>query len=280
MLPARKWCLQRGPERSEVPSFVVTDCLFRLGPSHIPQPGMRHTAHAGLGPHSILAPHAEPGSCCHLVFHLTSYNPALHCPRKGPEPAGGTGSPCQGSGDQGLAFLLHNTKEAGILYSLLHTANTVSLPLCHGNVVDQFFCEIPHILKLSCSDAYLREVAFIVLSVLVFVGCFVFIVVSYVQIFRAVLRMPSEQGQHKAFSMCLPHLAVLSLLVSTATFANLKPPSFSSTSMNLVVSFLYSVMPPAMNPLIYSMRNQELKDTLKKLMSWTLFINNRLLISC
>ena len=85
------------PQRSEVPSFIVTDYLFRLGPSHIPQPGMRHTAHMGLGPHGILAPHAEPGICCPLVFHLTSYKPPSHCPRKGPEPAGGTGSPCQGS---------------------------------------------------------------------------------------------------------------------------------------------------------------------------------------
>ncbi len=97
MLPVRKWCLHIGPQRSEVPSFIVTDYLFRLGPSHIPQPGMRYTAHMGLGPHSILAPHAEPGSCCPLVFHLTSYKPPSHCPRKGPEPAGGTGSPCQGS---------------------------------------------------------------------------------------------------------------------------------------------------------------------------------------
>ena len=109
--------------------------------------------------------------------------------------------------------------------------------------------------------------------------CFAFIALSCVQIFRAVLRMPSEQGRHKAFSMCLLHLAVLSLLVSTATFANLKPPSISSQSLGLVVSFLYSVVPPAVNPLIYSMRNPDLKDALGKLMSWTLFINNKLLLS-
>jgi len=96
-LPVKKWCLHLGPERSEVQTSVVTYCLFRLGPSHIPQAGMRHTAHMGLGPHGILAPSAEPGSCCPLVFHLTSCKPASHCPRKGPEPAGGTGSPCQGS---------------------------------------------------------------------------------------------------------------------------------------------------------------------------------------
>ncbi|NWX52286.1 O14J1 protein, partial [Steatornis caripensis] len=153
----------------------------------------------------------------------------------------------------------------GFLNSLLHTANTFSLPLCQGNALDQFFCEIPQILKLSCSDAYLREVGLLLVSACLAFGCFVFIVLSYVQIFRAVLRIPSEQGRHKAFSTCLPHLAVVSLFVSTGIFAYLKPPSISSPSLELVVAVLYSVVPPAMNPLIYSMRNQELKDALFKL---------------
>ncbi|NWY45076.1 O14J1 protein, partial [Sylvia atricapilla] len=90
-------------------------------------------------------------------------------------------------------------------------------------------------------------------------GCFVFIVFSYVQIFRAVLRIPSEQGRHKAFSTCLPHLAVVSFFVSTAMLAYLKPPSISSPSLDLALSVLYSVVTPALNPLIYSLRNQELK---------------------
>ncbi|XP_074994649.1 olfactory receptor 14A16-like [Calonectris borealis] len=160
---------------------------------------------------------------------------------------------------------------SGFLNALLHTANTLSLPLCHGNAVDQFFCEIPQILKLSCSHSYLREVGLLVVGVCLLFGCFVFIVVSYVEIFRAVLRIPSEQGRHKAFSTCLPHLAVVSLFVSTAMFAYLKPPSISSPSLDLVVAVLYSVVPPAVNPLIYSMRNQELKDALWKLAQWTLF---------
>ncbi|XP_004950106.3 olfactory receptor 14J1 isoform X1 [Gallus gallus] len=153
----------------------------------------------------------------------------------------------------------------GLLNSLLHTASTFSLPLCQGNAVDQFFCEIPHILKLSCSDAYLREIWLLGVSASLVSACFVFIVVSYVQIFRAVLRMPSEQGRHKAFSTCLPHLAVVSLFVSTATFANLKPPSLSSPSLDLVVTVLYTVVPPVMNPIIYSMRNHEIKQALRKL---------------
>ncbi|XP_064359726.1 olfactory receptor 14C36-like [Dromaius novaehollandiae] len=154
---------------------------------------------------------------------------------------------------------------SGFLYAVLHTANTFSIPLCQGNTVDQFFCEIPQILKLSCSDSYLREVGLLVVSLCLFFGCFIFIVLSYVQIFTAVLRIPSEQGRHKAFSMCLPHLAVVSLFVSTVMFAYLKPPSLSSPALDLLVAVLYSVVPPAVNPLIYSMRNKELKDALKKL---------------
>ncbi|KFP97738.1 Putative olfactory receptor 14L1, partial [Haliaeetus albicilla] len=84
-------------------------------------------------------------------------------------------------------------------------------------------------------------------------------VLSYGQIFRAVLRIPSKQGQHKAFSTCLPHLAVVSLFVSTAMFAYLKPLSISSPSLDLLVAVLYSVVPPAVNPLIYGMRNHEIK---------------------
>ncbi|NXN19496.1 O14AG protein, partial [Indicator maculatus] len=147
----------------------------------------------------------------------------------------------------------------GLLTALLHTANTFPLPLCHGNAVDQFFCEVPQILKLSCSTSYLRELRFIVVSALLGFVCFVFIVVSYVQIFRAVLRISS---QHKSFATCLPHLAMVSLFLTTSFFAYLKPPYISSTSLNLVVSVLYSVVPPAVNPLIYSLRNQELKAAL------------------
>ncbi|KFR11739.1 Olfactory receptor 14A16, partial [Opisthocomus hoazin] len=147
----------------------------------------------------------------------------------------------------------------------LHTVNTFSIPLCQGSALDHFFCEIPQILKLSCSQSYLREVGLLGVSVSLAFGCFGFIVVSYVQIFRAVLRIPSEQGQHKAFSTCLPHLIVLSVFISTGMISYMKPLSISSPYLDLVLSFLYSVVPPAVNPLIYSMRNQELKDALKKL---------------
>ncbi|XP_054506810.2 olfactory receptor 14J1-like [Agelaius phoeniceus] len=170
-------------------------------------------------------------------------------------------------GSRACAHMAAAAWASAFLNALLHTANTFSLPLCHGNALGQFFCEIPQILKLSCSKSYLRELGIIVVGACVVSGCFVFIVFSYVQIFRAVLRIPSEQGRHKAFSTCLPHLAVLSLFLSTSFFAYLKPPSISSPSLDLAVSVLYSVVPPVLNPLIYSLRNQELKAALRKMMT-------------
>ncbi|TRZ06030.1 hypothetical protein HGM15179_021077 [Zosterops borbonicus] len=173
-------------------------------------------------------------------------------------------------GSRACAHIAAAAWASGLLYALLHTANTFSLPLCQGNALGQFFCEISQILKLSCSKSYLRELRLLAVTVCLSSGCFVFIVFSYVQIFRAVLRIPSEQGRHKAFSTCLPHLAVVSLFLSTGISANLKPPSMSSPSLDLALSVLYSVVPPALNPLIYSLRNQELKAAV-----WTMITSLR-----
>ncbi|XP_064593689.1 olfactory receptor 14A16-like [Zonotrichia leucophrys gambelii] len=170
-------------------------------------------------------------------------------------------------GSRACAHMAAAAWASAFVYALMHTANTFSLPLCHGNALDQFFCEIPQILKLSCSHSKLREHGLLVVGASLGFGCFVFIVFSYVQIFKAVLRIPSEQGQHKAFSTCLPHLAVVSLFLSTAFFAYLKPLSISSPSLDLALSVLYSVVPPALNPLIYSLRNQELKAAVWRLIS-------------
>ncbi|KAM6107518.1 olfactory receptor 14I1-like [Phoenicopterus ruber ruber] len=178
-------------------------------------------------------------------------------------------------GSRACAHMVAAAWGSGFLNAVLHTANTFSLPLCKGNALDQFFCEIPHILKLSCSQSYLSEIGLIVVSTCLGFGGFIFIVVSYVQIFRAVLRIPSQQGRHKAFSTCLPHLAVLSLFISTAMFAHLKPPSISSPSLDVVVAVLYLVVPPALNPLIYSLRNKEVKDAMWKLFGYVLLQINK-----
>ncbi|XP_071429632.1 olfactory receptor 14A16-like [Pithys albifrons albifrons] len=151
-------------------------------------------------------------------------------------------------GSRACAHMAAAALASGFLNALLHTANTFSLPLCQGNALGQFFCEIPQILEISCSNFNFTEFGFIVVNVFLGFGCFVFIFFSCVQIFRAVLRIPSEQGQHKAFSMCLPHLAVVSLFTSTAVYAYLKPPSISSPSLDLALSVLYLVVPPGVHP--------------------------------
>ncbi|XP_044841053.1 olfactory receptor 14A16-like [Mauremys mutica] len=161
----------------------------------------------------------------------------------------------------------------GIVYSALHTGNTFRLPFC-SNVINQFFCEIPQLLKLTCSDSYLSEAGFLAFSVFLSLNCFVFIIVSYVQIFKTMLTVPSEQGRGKAFSTCLPHLTVVSLFLCTGFFACLKPTSSSASGMDLMMGVLYSLMPPVMNPIIYSMRNKETKAALKKLFVWRLFTIN------
>ncbi|XP_032533098.1 olfactory receptor 14J1-like [Chiroxiphia lanceolata] len=183
-------------------------------------------------------------------------------------------------GSRACAHMAAAAWATGFLNSLLHTVNTFSLPLCQGNALGQFFCEIPHILKLSCSHSNIREVGLVGVSASFCFGCFIFIVFSYVQIFRAVLRIPSQQGRYKAFSTCLPHLVVVSLFISTAAFSNLKPPSISSPSLDLALSVLYSVVPPALNPFIYSLRNHEMTDSLRKLVATFIGKNKVCLFFC
>ncbi|NXN23288.1 O14K1 protein, partial [Nycticryphes semicollaris] len=89
--------------------------------------------------------------------------------------------------------------------------------------------------------------------------CSAFITMSYIQIFIVVLRIPVKENQHKVFSTCIPHLIVVSLFVSTGSFAYLKPSSNSSSALDLTASLLYSVLPPVINPVIYTMRNNDIK---------------------
>ncbi|XP_066486063.1 olfactory receptor 14I1-like [Tiliqua scincoides] len=152
----------------------------------------------------------------------------------------------------------------GILYASVHTSGTFAISFC-SNVVDQFFCEIPKLLKLSCSELYLVEVGFLVLSASAVFGCFIFIVSTYVGIFTTVLRIPSEQGRQKALSTCLPHLIVVFVLVFTAVFVYASPPSSPSSDLGVAFAVIYTIFPPMLNPFIYSMRNKEIQTAFQRL---------------
>ncbi|XP_066485927.1 olfactory receptor 14J1-like [Tiliqua scincoides] len=155
----------------------------------------------------------------------------------------------------------------GFLYSVLHTTGTFASPFC-SNVVNQFFCEIPQLLKLACSDLYLIELGVLVVSIFMCLGCFIFIVLSYVHIFSAVRKIRSVHGRRKAFSTCLPHLIVVSTFLCSAVFADLRPPPDNPSHLDIAITILYSVVPPMLNPVIYSMRNKEIKNAVLRLLGF------------
>uniref|UniRef100_A0A670JED7 Olfactory receptor n=1 Tax=Podarcis muralis TaxID=64176 RepID=A0A670JED7_PODMU len=153
---------------------------------------------------------------------------------------------------------------AGILNAVMHTSATFATPFC-SNIVNQFFCEIPQLLTLACSNN-LMEIGALVVSIILVSGCFVFIVVTYVHIFTVVVKLPSIQGRKKAFSTCIPHLVVFSLFCFTGCFAYLRPPSKIPSNGDFAITVMYTIVPPMFNPIIYSMRNKEIKNAVSKLL--------------
>ncbi|NWX08166.1 O14I1 protein, partial [Caloenas nicobarica] len=149
-------------------------------------------------------------------------------------------------------------------YSALHTGNMFHLSFYKSSIIDQFFCEVPQLLKVFCSDSYFHDAGVLAFSFLLVTICFAFISMSYIQIFTVVLRIPAKEQRHKAFSTCIPHLIVVSLFVSTGSFTYLKPVSNCPSALDLTVSLLYSVLPPVINPIIYAMRN-DIKAAMQKL---------------
>ncbi|KAM3821152.1 olfactory receptor 14A2-like [Vipera latastei] len=152
---------------------------------------------------------------------------------------------------------------ASFLNATLHTTETFSIPFC-SNIVNQFYCEIPHLLKIACSSLYVTETGLVAFSAVLSAGSFAFIIVTYTEIFSAVLRIPSVQGRKKAFSTCVPHLSVFSLFFFTVSFAYLRPISNRPSNLDFIITLIYSILPPMLNPLIYSMRNKDIKATLSK----------------
>ncbi|XP_049620814.1 olfactory receptor 14J1-like [Suncus etruscus] len=153
---------------------------------------------------------------------------------------------------------------SGVIGGVTHTAGTFSIRFCGPRVIQQFFCDVPQILKLSCANDYLAEVGVSVFLSLAAFLCVIFIGFSYIHIFSSVLRMPSAESRAKAFSTCLPHLFVVLLFISTGIFEYLKPHSNSPTVSDILLTIMYTVVPPTFNPMIYSLRNKAIKLAIRK----------------
>ncbi|XP_032092016.1 putative olfactory receptor 14L1 [Thamnophis elegans] len=155
---------------------------------------------------------------------------------------------------------------ASLLNASLHSTVTFMTPFC-SNIIDQFYCEIPYLLKIACPGLYVSETGVIIFSSALAVGCFIFVLVTYVRVFSAVLRIPSVEGRTKAFSTCLPHIIVFFIFLFTASFAYLRDISDSTPDLDFIITIMYSIVPPMMNPLIYSLRNKDIKLSLSRLYS-------------
>ena len=155
---------------------------------------------------------------------------------------------------------------SGFISGTLYTATIFSTRFCRAKIIHQFFCDVPQLLKLSCSNDYLVVVGVAGILFALALACFVGIVLSYVHIFSTVFRMSSAEGRSKVFSTCLPHLFVVSLFLSTGSCAYLNPTSDSPTVLDFLFSIFYTVLPPALNPIIYSLRNESIKIGVRKLL--------------
>ncbi|KAM9015754.1 uncharacterized protein PRD47_008632 [Ara ararauna] len=152
----------------------------------------------------------------------------------------------------------------GVLNSIIQMTFIIRLPFCSSNVINHFFCDVPPLLALSCSSTYINEMILFSLAGIIELSTISAILVSYIFIFFAILRIRSVEGRRKAFSTCVSHLIVVTMLYGTTIFMYLRPSSSYSLNTDKVVSVFYTVVIPMLNPLIYSLRNKEMKDALRR----------------
>lgn len=153
----------------------------------------------------------------------------------------------------------------GFVNTSIHTADTFRLSFCSSNEINHFFCDIPPLLALSCSDAHISKlVVFCVVGFNVFFTLLV-ILISYLFIYITIQRMRSAEGRKKAFSTCASHLTAVSIFYGSIIFMYLQPGS--NKSMDKIASVFYTVVIPMLNPLIYSLRNKEVKNAVWKILN-------------
>nr|ALG94703.1 olfactory receptor 13 [Nannospalax galili]ALG94719.1 olfactory receptor 13 [Nannospalax galili]ALG94731.1 olfactory receptor 13 [Nannospalax galili] len=154
----------------------------------------------------------------------------------------------------------------GLVIAGSHTVKTFQLSFCHSNLVSQFFCDIPALLKLSCSDTFNNKLFILLTALIIDGGCLTFISVSYIHIFSTVLNFPLKGERGKAFSTCVPHIIVVSLFIGSGAFVYIRTPVTSEVIQDMILSVLYTIVPPFLNPVIYSLRNKQIKEAVRKIM--------------
>ncbi|KFO21730.1 olfactory receptor 5AP2 [Fukomys damarensis] len=171
-----------------------------------------------------------------------------------------------------ICFMLVATSFlAGFGNAAVHTGMTFRLSFCSSNRVNHFYCDTPPLLKLSCSDTHINGIVIMAFSSFTVISCVMIVLISYLCILIAILRMPSTEGRHKAFSTCASHLTAVTIFFGTILFMYLRPTSSYSMEQDKVVSVFYTVVIPMLNPFIYSLKNKDVKEALKKVLKKYLF---------
>ncbi|CAO2643232.1 Olfactory receptor 2T4 [Lemmus lemmus] len=154
----------------------------------------------------------------------------------------------------------------GSLDGFMLTPVTMTFPFCGSREIHHFFCEVPAVTKLSCSDTWLYETLMYLCCVLMLLIPVTVISGSYSSILLTVLRMNSAEGRKKALTTCSSHMTVVILFYGAAVYTYMLPASFHTTEKDMVVSVFYTILTPLLNPLIYSLRNKNVTEALKKLL--------------
>ncbi|XP_063158368.1 olfactory receptor 14A16-like [Candoia aspera] len=152
-----------------------------------------------------------------------------------------------------------------LIHAVLETGITFRLNYCESNMIGQYFCDIPQLQKISCTDTKVNQILILVLGFFLDSFCFSLILASYGYIFSTVIKMPSVQSRHKVFSTCAPHLTVFSVFIITAVFSYMRPKSLSSPTVDLLSAVFYTILPPILNPIIYSLRNKDIQNAVLKI---------------
>ncbi|KAM3924537.1 olfactory receptor 1M1-like [Leptodactylus fuscus] len=148
---------------------------------------------------------------------------------------------------------------------LIYVISMYNLYYCGTHIIDHFYCDFEPIMQLSCSDTTIIHIQIFIFGVLEVFCPFIIIVMSYVYIVLTILKIPSNTGRHKAFSTCSSHLTVVSLLYGTFIIVYMFPTKGETLTVNKVLSLMYTVVTPLLNPIIYTLRNKDFKDAFHKL---------------
>ncbi|XP_048340489.1 olfactory receptor 1052-like [Sphaerodactylus townsendi] len=171
-------------------------------------------------------------------------------------------------------YLLGGSYLGGVLNSFTHTSGLLILSFCVPNTVNHFFCDTPAMLQVACSDIHINELLLVIFSGVIALSTFLIIIISYIFILTTILKIHSSENRYKAFSTCASHLTAVTLFYGPVSLSHLQPSSMYSQEQEKVSAVFYTLVVPMLNPLIYSLRNKEVKDAFKRLAKSEIFFKS------